>query len=355
MFAAATREVVFANPEVVRRVNEEFIPVALKAAMVNNPPSGIEGDLYAEIGRSKLAPQGICTINSDGKVLAWALSFDDDKSIPKFLDHVVERYREFPDAAQSVSAERFLRFPGRPLRDIPDNDRRIRIPQQHAGRDRCPAARVLEPGTLVGTIIGRALDQNGKPVADTIRQEHYMEARLEIGVGAQVELVRAGRNGNGNEFRIPDELSRVLVSRAFLGQLDVDPSGGVPGSTNKARWWDFCGQRVESADPATLRIRIEGHSNMEGRQDAVGKGTDGRVWEHRVTLNWYGFIDLKDGRMTKLVMLAAGDERLRWGNPRFKLLQEPDAAHLMAGHPIDLDGGVRYGLIAEPVVAPQTP
>jgi|GEM_PF-1742494 hypothetical protein len=94
---------------------------------------------------------------------------------------------------------------------------------------------------------------------------------------------------------------------------------------------------------------------MGGRQDAVGTRTDGRLWERRVTLNWYGFIGLKNGRISKLVMLATGDERLRWGNPRFKLLQEPDAAHLMAGHPIDFDGSVRYGLIAEPVAAPQTP
>ncbi len=98
MFAGAAREVVFSNPEVVRRVNEEFIPVALKAAMVNNPPRGIEGALYAEIGRSKPAPQGICTVNSDGKVLAWALSFDDDRSILKFLDHVSDRYRQSPNA-----------------------------------------------------------------------------------------------------------------------------------------------------------------------------------------------------------------------------------------------------------------
>ena len=103
MFAGAAREVVFSNPEVVRRVNQEFIPVALKAAMINNPPRGIEGELYAEISRSKPAPQGICTANSDGKVLAWALSFDDDKSILEFLDHVSKRYKDSPDATKRSS------------------------------------------------------------------------------------------------------------------------------------------------------------------------------------------------------------------------------------------------------------
>ena len=33
----------------MRRINKEFIPVALKAGMVNNPPRGMEGQLYAEI------------------------------------------------------------------------------------------------------------------------------------------------------------------------------------------------------------------------------------------------------------------------------------------------------------------
>ncbi len=102
---------VFSNREVVRRVNEEFIPVALKAAMVNNPPRGIEGELYAEIGRSKPAPQGICTVDSNGKVLTWALSFDDDASILKFLDHVVSRYREASDAQKPVLTWVFIDRP----------------------------------------------------------------------------------------------------------------------------------------------------------------------------------------------------------------------------------------------------
>ncbi len=41
MFAGAAREAVFSQREVVRRVNRDFIPVALKAGLVNNPPSGI--------------------------------------------------------------------------------------------------------------------------------------------------------------------------------------------------------------------------------------------------------------------------------------------------------------------------
>ena len=86
MFAGAVRETVFSRPEIIRRVNAQFVPVALKAALVNNPPPGLEGKFLAEISRSKPAPQGVCVANASGKVLAWALSFDDDTQVPKFLD-----------------------------------------------------------------------------------------------------------------------------------------------------------------------------------------------------------------------------------------------------------------------------
>jgi hypothetical protein len=349
VFAGAAREVVFSNREVVRRVNKEFIPVALKAAMVNFPPRGIEGELYAEIGRSKPAAQGICTVNSAGKVLAWALSFDDDKSILKFLDHVATRYKESPDAQKPVIAERFRNYPSRKLADFKDTERRITVTEQHAKDDRCPARPALAIGTLVGRIIGRPLDKSGKPIADTIRQEDYMEARMEVAVEHQAQLAAAVKKANGKRFRIPDEFARSVITHAFLGQLDVNPMGGVPGSRNNSRRWEFTGQAIESDDPTIARVRIEGESSVKGGQDTAGNPTrDGRLWEHRVTLNWQGYADIKDGRVLQLAMLANGDERLRWQNVNFKLTTESDAEHLMAGHPIDLECAVRYGLFAEP-------
>jgi len=319
--------------------------------MVNNPSSGIEGDLYAEIGRSKPAPQGICTINSDGKVLAWALSFDDEKSIPKFLDNVKTRYEENPDASQPATAERFLNFPGRKFDDVPDNGRKIMIPEAHSREIACPATPGVEEGALVGTVIGRALDKDGKPLTDVVRQEYYMESTLLIPPQAQQQLVRATTQAGEKRFRLPGGFVAAIINPSYLGQLDVNPSGEVPGSRNRARWSEFHGQQVRSNDAGTVRIRVEGNSNIEGSQDARGNSTDGRVWEHRVTLNWYGFVEIRDQQITQLVMLAAGDERLRWGNGRLKLLQEPDARHLMAGHPIDLDSGVRYAVIASSKVS----
>ena len=65
---------IFSNADVIRRVNADFVPVALKAGLVDNPPDNDEGRLYREIGRSKILPQGICVANSAGKVLAWTAS-----------------------------------------------------------------------------------------------------------------------------------------------------------------------------------------------------------------------------------------------------------------------------------------
>lgn len=351
MFASAAREVVFSNPEVVRRIQNDFVPVALKAALVNNPPGGIEGRLYAEIGRSKPAPQGICVANSDGKALAWALSFDDDDSIAGFLDYAVDRYREFPGAMKPVTTERFRRYPGHKLPDITDTGGKISAPTQHADDDRCPGRPAVEQGSLVGRVIGRALDADGRPLADTVRQEHYMEARFEIPPTIQHRFVAAAREADGKKFQLSDELPRSLVGPAHLGQLDVNPLGEVPGSANDRYESALFATRVPS-ESERIRFRIDGKSDVEGSQDSRGKPRGGgRLWEHRVTLEWEGYIDVQGDQVTQLVMLAHGSERLRWGNARLKLTTEPAAAHLMAGHPIDMDCGARYGLIAEPARA----
>ena len=82
------------------------MPVALKAALVNNPGDDEEGRLYREIARSKPAPQGICVANSDGKVIGWTLMFDDNESILAFFDHTLERFGTYPNAKQPFAAQR---------------------------------------------------------------------------------------------------------------------------------------------------------------------------------------------------------------------------------------------------------
>ena len=349
MFAGAAREAVFSQEEVVRRVNEEFVPVALKAAHINNPPPGIEGQLYEEIGRSKPAPQGICVANSAGKVLVWALSFDTNRNLPEFLDYAQNRYKDFPDARVPVTAERFMRFPGQKLADVKDAGLAIAIPAKHDHGDRCPGKPSLERGTLVGRIVGRPLDEEGKPIPETFRQEDYMEARFEVPVSVQQRFAQALKDADSKSFKVPSEFARLLVSHAYLGQLDVNPLGGrQTGGQVDSETIEFTGRQVSGDDNSFVRIRIAGRSDVSGSPSDVGVRTDGRQWEHRVQLEWEGYLDVQNDRITSLTVTAEGHERLRWGNRRLTSSDEPDVAHLMAGHPIDLDCAVRYGLQAKP-------
>ena len=349
MFAGAAREVVFSNPQVVDRINRQFIPVALKAAMVNNPPPGIEGRLYAEIARSRPAPQGICTTNSSGKVLAWVLSFDDDDSILKYLDHVVARYEKFPDNSNPVPAERFRQFPSRKLPDVADQPLAF-DPFDPSVEDSIEERNTAQPdlpqGTLVGEIIGRVLDDQGIPLRDTRLQEHYMESRVHIGPEVQQQLAEAVQRASGNTLDIPDSLVSRIVGAAHLGQLDVNPLGQVPGSRNELRYLSFTGRIEPMEADNRLRILVEGRSDVAGAPDSAGNRTDGRLWENRITLRWQGYILLQEDRILELAMVANGQENLRWGNAQFDLLGDIKARHLMAGHRIDLDTEVTYGLFA---------
>ena len=91
---------------------------------------------------------------------------------------------------------------------------------------------------------------------------------------------------------------------------------------------------------------LEGRSDVAGAPDSAGNRTDGRLWENRITLRWQGYILLQEDRILELAMVANGQENLRWGNAQFDLLGDIKARYLMAGHRIDLDTEVTYGLFA---------
>ena len=344
MFAGAAREAVFSNPAVTKRVKEKFIPVALKAKVVARSPRGSEGEIYKEIRRTQHVPQGIATMNSAGKVLTWAFSFDNDESILKFLDHVESRYKKLPDDKQQVAAERFMRFPSRKLPDVVDNNRKLKIPTSHTAGEVCPGHLQTESGTLIGTIIGRPLDANGKPIEKTLRQEQYMESRFEFSPAAQSAIAKAASQSKGQGFEIPDSVCQALINPAFLGQLDVDPLGtSTNWDVEKHREWKLNGL-VKSNSKDIIRIHLKGTSHIAGGE--TSNPNAGKYWDHSVKLTWQGYIDIKQNRVVNITMLAKGKERLLWGNEALRKTKSPDCTHLMAGHPIDFDGDVVYGLMA---------
>jgi hypothetical protein len=335
-------------------VNADFVPVALKAGLVNYPPNDEEGRLYREIGRSKILPQGICVINPACKVLAWAEFFDDDQSVAAFLDHCLKRAAQFPDATKPVPAERYMKFPSERLADVKDIGNAPVIAVRHSEGHSCPAKPRVPQGTIDARLFGRALTKDGKPVADTLRQENYVEDRFTIPVAMQAALAKALQDAGSDRFRVADDLARLLVSHAFLGELDVNPVESHHGSKGTFKQCDFWARRVEGAGEHPVRVRLDGKSEVRGVQRDEGQGT-GRPFQHEVNLAWEGIIEMKKDRMSRLLLVARGSEKLKWENvPSQAQLQAQSNVILeWAGRSSDLNCGVRYGIIGEPVARDQ--
>ena len=348
MYAGAAREAVLSHADVIRRINADFVPVTVKAGLINNPPANEEGRLYREIIRSKILPQGICVVNPAGKVLNWVAMFDDDKSVLAFLDHAMKRYAQFPDAKKPVAAERYMSYPSKKLADIEDSGKVVPVPERHADGKRCPAKPRVRQGTIDVRLIGRALDDKGKLVANTGTQENYVEDRFHVTVAMQQALARARAEAGGKRFRLPDYLARLLVGHAFLGQLDVNPLGGVPGGKGTLKECEFWAE-ADGADAGTIRLRMEGKSEAAGVAD--GQNEDGRQWRNEVKLTWEGIIDLKDDFVTRLLLVARGSVKLKWGNHDKGLKRQADVTTLLGGHVIDMQCGVRFGIVGTPVAA----
>jgi len=336
-------------------VNADFVPVALKAGLVNYPPSDDEGRLYSEIGRSKILPQGICVVNSACKVLAWAEMFDDEQSVAAFLDHCLKRSAQFPDATKPFPAERYMKFPSERLADIDDNGEAPRIPQRHSAGKSCPAKPPVPRGTIDARLFGRALDKDGKPVADTLRQRNYVEDRFHVPVAMQAALSKALHVAGSDRFRVADDLARLLVSHAFLGELDVNPVDGRNGVRGDLKQCDFWARRITGADDDSVRLRVEGTSESRGVQRGDANGSDGRLWEHEVDLAWEGIIEMKQERMSRLLLVARGSEKLNWGKvpSEAELQAQRNVILEWAGRDPGLDCGVVYGIIGEPIAADQ--
>ncbi len=342
MFAGAAREAVFSKPDVIKRVNADFVPVALKAALVNRPPDDDEGLLYREIERSKPAPQGICVVNSAGKVLNWALSFDDDKSVLAFFDHAKQRFAKYPDAKKPVAAEVYGKFPSQKRKDVEDSGKELPVLDRHPEGKHCPAEPPLRKGTVVAKLFGRALDKDGKPVADTVRQENYIEDRFNIAVPTQEKLAKALADAGADRVTLPLELTRQWVKQAYMSVLDVQPLDNPGRSKGELKKCDFGATKVGTGKGPTL-WRVEGESEVF-IDDKMANGSPGDL--HEVKLKWHGFIEMDGNRMTRLVLSAGGREKLKFNSARGK--DDNEVASLPGGHRIDMACEVRYGFLGEP-------
>lgn len=346
MYAGAVRETVFSRPELIRRVNADFVPVFVSPPNSSIMQSGDEeGRLFQTIYRSRVEGQGICVLNTGGQVLHWVLMFDDAKSILGFLDHSLKRFREHPDAKQPIMTERYGRFPSGRMEDFKEEAKPALTSERHRAGARCPAKSRLSQGAFTAQVFGRALDANGRLFADTVKQEYYAQDRFTVTPEMQAALAKAFAETGTRRVRISDELARLCVMHAYLGQTDVRPLANPLGGRSDLKQCEFWAQRVgEGSAPALLRV--------EGTSEVVVESADsGHDFRHEITLTWEGFIEMDGKRMTRLLLSGRGTEKLKWGSEALKVLAASRNAvsYLVAGHPIYLACEVRYGILGEAI------
>lgn len=349
MYAGAAREAVFAVPAVIKRIQADFVPLALRAPAVNAPQSVPDEDerwLYERVNRAKLAPQGICVLDARGQVLTWVQMFDSDQSVLDFLGHSLKRFRE-KDAARPAVTERFMKFPTEKMAELRDMARIPVIAAAHAEGKRCAAAEgkgKAAPGSLHARLVGRALNAAGKPVADTVKQEHYVEDQLYISPDLQNKVTAALANAGSERTRVPDDFCKLCAGHAHLGHIDVRPClCMIPGKAENPGEWKRCDFWAKPAANSNSKglWQIDGNSEVVSELRINGNGS------HNVKLQWQGFVEVEGGRIARLILSARGTEKLQFARDDHPLVRSnlDEVAVLPAGRPVDQEGGVRYGII----------
>jgi hypothetical protein len=354
VYAGAAREAVFANPEVIRRVHAEFVPLALRAPLVHGADTFKDEDekwLYQRINRAKLAPQGIGVLDAKGQVLTWVQTFDNDRSVLDFLDHSRKRFQETANVEENIVTERYLKFPSGKVADYQDQTPLPAVlAQGHPKGRSCPAKDgkgKVQPGLIRARLVGRALDGQGNLFADTVKQEHYVEDQFPLTPAMQRALTSALAKAGTEWLRLPEDFGKLCGTHAHLGHIDVQPCLCLikNQAENKGEWRQCAFQaRKSRVGQETILWRVEGQSEVVSEVAVNGRGV------HDIKLAWEGFIETRKERVTKLVLSARGKERLQFAKDDhpLKKLQADEVAFLPAGRPIDVDCGVRYGILGEP-------
>ena len=311
-------------------------------------PEDDEGKVLQSIYRSKVQPQGTCVLNSAGQVFAWAIMYDKNKDVLDFLDRGLKRFRDSPDGKQAIMTERYFRFPSDRREDMKDEARPEPIAEGHAAGKHCPGWVDLPRGTVVAKIIGRALDKEGKLSAHMVNQEDFALDRFEVSLTMQEKLAKALADGGAGRIKLPDDLARLCMAHAFLGNKDAGPMSkvSVSAAVSDVKQCEFSAHQVEGSSSLW---------RVEGKTDVIGKGGSGRDFGYRneVNLAWEGFIEMDGKHMKRFLLAARGTEKFQYGSEGLKagLKIHDEVKFLTAGRYIDMECGVRYGIIGEPVAA----
>jgi len=331
-------------------VQSDFVAVSVAAGHMHRPAPGLENELLQAIGKSGPAPQGIAVLNADGQVLDWVLMFDDDSSVLQFLDHAQKRFEVHPDSAAPFMTERYQRFPGMKRDDVAAHT--VKVPREfkHDANSRCPADSLYEPGTVIAKVAGRRVIEEGKLTTDTVNQEDYSQDRFVIAPSVQRQLAEALKKTEGKSVAVPDQLARQWATYAYMGMLDVNPFNNPAGATSERKEVAF---EITATTDHPGWYRISGKSH--GSAKKVRRQGDGSGFENDVRLEWQGFAQIENDRITSLLLRGDGTERLLWnpGGPPGTLARGPEVANLPAGRHVDWNGPVSFSIIGAPAKADQ--
>jgi hypothetical protein len=340
------------------------VPLALRAVLVNGADFVKDQDekwLFQRINRVKLAPQGICVLDTRGRVLTWVQMFDSNQGVLDFLDHSLKRFKESTPSAEAVVTQRYLRYSSEQAADFHDETKLPVIARGHPQGKTCPsknAKGAIPRGAIVARLVGRALDEQGRPMTDIVNQEHYAEDQFTIPLQMQEVIADTLSLPETGRVRLPEAFGKLCATYAHLGHLDVRPVFGNGDHQNRGEWrqcefWaekaaDVGASRGASATGATWRVR--GESEIVSEVAINGKGV------HNVKLTWDGFLKIKGKQMTSLLLSARGKEKLQFekDDHPLKKVKRDEVVFLPGGRPIDMESGVRYGILGEPVPAEES-
>lgn len=272
----------------------------------------------------------MCVVNAGGQALAWAMNHEKAQDILSFLDHGLEQFRKNPEGQEPVMTERYTEYPNQRLKEYRMEARGTPMPPGHRDGEICPWPHPRPRGTVVARLVGRALDKDGKPVTDTLRQSFYTEDGFDIAVKTQETLARVLADAGTEPILLPLELTRDWVKHAYMGVLDVQPLDNLGRSKGEIKRCHFVAQKV---GPGKGRVlwRVEGDSEAF-IDDKMNHGIPGDL--HEINLKWQGFMEMAGDHMAALVLSARGKENLKFQSAQ-------------GGSRFDMAGSVRFGVLGE--------
>jgi len=130
---------------------------------------------------------------------------------------------------------------------------------------------------------GSGADERGRPVADVVKQEHYVEDQFSVTPALQKAVAKALARAGSERARLPDDFSKLCATHAHLGHIDVQPClCMIPNKAENRGEWKHCElwARKVTARKDTVLWRVEGQSEVVSEVAINGKGV------HDVKLTW---------------------------------------------------------------------